>query len=91
MKFAVGYQLRSDDLFLTAVLENAQKISEVYFALPQFANGRGAAWCKAAFATEQAQQEKQLSDLTQLKAPGLRFNLLLNGNCYGEKALAVSF
>lgn len=91
MKFSIGYQLRKDDLFITAVLENARQLSEVYFALPQFANGRGTAWCKAAFCTAAEQQNKQLSDLDRLKNAGLKTNLLLNGNCYGEKTLAADF
>ena len=36
-------------------------------------------------------QEKQITDLTKLNNAGLKFNLLFNANCYGERAQSRAF
>ena len=40
MKFSVGYQLRQDDLLVSAVKEYAKRIGEVYFSFEDLPNGR---------------------------------------------------
>lgn len=85
MKFSVGYQLFPDDSYTDEIIKRQSSISEVYFTLPGFANGRNDVTRKSGFSMFQA-QEKQQHDLERLSRGGLRFNLLFNGNCYGAKA-----
>jgi hypothetical protein len=87
MQFSVGYQLKNDDKLINAVIENRDKISEVYFSFGDIPNGRGkiSDQCEIPYLAV----KKQMEDLKRLK--GIKMNLLLNGNCYGKYALARSF
>ena len=89
MLFSVGYQLREDDLFLNAVLENKDSISELYFAWDDFANGRNTLSGSGLY--KYSAIKKQESDFSQIKAAGIKFNLLLNANCYGADAQSRQF
>ena len=40
MKFIVGYQLTEDENFVRSIIENKDKIKEVYFSFGDFPNGR---------------------------------------------------
>ena len=90
MLFFVGYQLCRDDRFTDTVLLFKEHIGEVYFAYGDFKNGRNISVQSDIFSPEDAVQ-KQERDLYILKEAGLRLNLLLNGNCYGDEALSREF
>lgn len=87
--FSVGYQLREDDLFLNAVLENRQSISELYFPWDDFPNGRNTLSDSAFYKYDAI--DKLKTDFEQIKSAGIKFNLLLNGNCYGKEAQSRQF
>ena len=79
MKFQVGYQ--DNRRFLEYLLAHTEQIAEIYFPWKDFTTGRGISDV----------QEQLESDLSDLAAGGLKFCLLLNGNCYGKQALAADF
>lgn len=89
MKFSVGYQLRDDELLLSAIKENSDKIAELYFSWEDLPNGRNSIY-SAKFNRYDA-RKKQESDLEELSAYNLSYNLLLNGNCYGKYAQSRTF
>ena len=88
MKFTVGYPLRRNDRFISQIIENSERIAEVYFSFGGIANGRGSG------ETDEyplAAAERQLSELSAIAAKGVGMNLLLNGGCYGGEALSRAF
>jgi len=87
--FSVGYQLREDDLFLNAVLDNKNAVSEIYFAWDDFPNGRNTLSGSELY--KYTAIKKQAADFEKIKAAGIRFNLLLNANCYGADAQSRQF
>lgn len=89
MKFSVGYQLRKDDLLVSAVKEYAKRIGEVYFSFEDLPNGRNT--LSALDMNRYAAREKQERNLAELSETGVSFNLLLNGNCYGKNAQSRAF
>ncbi len=89
MKFSVGYQIRDDDTLVEAILKNRDKIGELYFSWADFPNGRSMA-SSSAYNPYEA-EKKQAADFERLKKSGIKFNLLLNGNCYGKYAQSRSF
>ncbi len=82
MKFSVGYQ--HNGALKDAVMEFRDKIAEIYFPWVGFATGRGTV-------TDRSAQAAEASDLREYAAAGLGTNLLLNGNCYGRRALSRAF
>lgn len=81
MKFHVGYQ--ADERFKQVLLTHAAQIGELYFPWDDFTTGRG---------INSREQQRQLeNDLTDFAAAGIKFDLLLNGNCYGRQALSRTF
>lgn len=90
MKLIVGYQLRPDERFIDCILRHAACVGEVYYAWPGIANGRSTVSGKYGF-TPWETLDRQRSDLKKLSEGGMRFNLLLNGNCYGSESLSRSF
>lgn len=89
MLFSVGYQLREDDLFLNAVLDNKEHISELYFPWDDFPNGRSILSGSEIYKYDAI--KKIDSDFVKIKASGIKFNLLLNANCYGADAQSRKF
>lgn len=89
MKFSIGYQLDENGYFLNSINQYKDKIEEIYFALPDIANGRGNSWMKTYTARDAF--FKQEAELAQLKSMGFKMNLLLNAMCYGENALSRDF
>lgn len=81
-KLIVGYQ--SDQGLMEAIFRNRRRVSEIYFPWGDFASGRGVVRGNEA-------QRKMEQDLAVLASAGLGMNLLLNGNCYGRKALSRAF
>lgn len=82
MKFQVGYQ--DDRRFIRFLLENTEKISELYFPWGEFTTGRGIVGDHV----KQRILEEVLQGFARKKVP---LCLLLNGNCYGRTALCRSF
>lgn len=90
MLFSVGYQLRNDHALIDAIINNRDKIGEIYFAWDDFANGRNRENINGEFNRYTA-EEKRRADLGTLSHNGLSLNLLLNANCYGGDALSRKF
>lgn len=90
MKFSVGYQMCENNSFIDVIIKHKSKIKEIYFSWGDFANGRNLQIQQARFAPWEA-QERQIADLKKLYENGIYFNLLFNGNCYGEDSLSRSF
>lgn len=89
MKFSIGYQLDENGYFLNAVNQYKEKIEEIYFALPDIANGRGNSWMKTFTARDAFFRQEE--ELKHFKAMGFKMNLLLNAMCYGENSLSRDF
>ena len=85
LKLSVGYPCVSRISFFDSVFPYLDKIGEVYFAWNDLPSGR------ASFEGDDRCNRTLLeSDLKRFSEKGVRLNLLLNGNCYGEKAIAAS-
>ncbi len=82
MKFQVGYQ--DNRRLVEYLLRHADKVSEVYFPWGDFTTGRGVI-------SDDSSRKYLTSDLQSFATSGIRLTLLLNGNCYGHRALARSF
>lgn len=89
MKFSVGYQLRNNDLLISAIKQYADKIGELYFSWADLPNGRNT--IASVDMNRYTAREKQENDLLELSKYGISFNLLLNGNCYGKYAQSRAF
>ncbi|MBQ9756771.1 MAG: hypothetical protein IJV99_04150 [Clostridia bacterium] len=85
MKFSVGYGTRADERFLNEIIRLKDNISEVYFSWGKTPSGRNDQTRSAGLTPWEA-MNKQIEDLTFLHKAGLKFNLLFNANCYGDKA-----
>ena len=82
MKLAVGYPVHHDpeaESFAGLVEDFRESVAEVYFAWPGQASGRSAM---------NASEERIEADLARLGALGVKLDLLLNANCYGERAVS---
>ena len=82
LKLSVGYQLPDADRFADVVTGCAADIDEVYFPWRGAASGRGV--CIA----DDGEQSQMMSELAEIRAAGVRLNMLWNGNCYGCYAIA---
>ncbi len=85
MKFAVGYRLAEDEgeVFADVVRDYRDHIAEVYFAWPGEPSGRAPLPREAkGFVAE---------ELAAIRRLGVKLDLLLNANCYGERALSRKF
>ena len=90
MKLFVGYQLCQTDAFLKRILENRDRISEVYFSWGAMPSGRSATGLQKDLHPWEA-EEQQRRQLRLLAEAGIGLNLLLNANCYGADSLSRSF
>ncbi len=77
MKFSVGYQLREDNSFISAVRENRDSIGEVYFAWQGLPNGRNSRNLNARL-NELEYWKFQQNQLKEISEFGIPLNLLLN-------------
>ena len=88
MKFNVGYQI--SDGWIPYIVENRDRIGEMYFAWDDFPNGRA----RMNTATESMYpweiRERQLRDLETVSRAGIGLDLLLNGMCYGAESQSRS-
>ena len=82
MKYQVGHQ--DNRALIDYVLRHSGRISEVYFPWGDFATGRG-------IIQSETVKKNLAADLKRFSGAGLRLWLLLNGNCYGFRALSRSF
>ncbi len=90
MKFAVGYQQPDNgEAFSALTADYASDLAEVYFAWPGSASGR-TAWDRSGGAVDWAAQQRLEEDLAAIRGQGLKLDLLLNANCYGERAISRS-
>lgn len=90
MNFLVGYQLCEKDLFLEEIINQKNKIGEIYFSYGDLPNGRHQAGLHSTLPKWEAKARMD-EDLSVLRDNGLKFNLLLNGNCYGGASLSRNF
>ncbi len=90
MKFSVGYQVMTNSSYMEYIAENKEHIYELYFSWGDIPNGRNSMLLNRELYPWQAQQ-KQIEDLSYISKAGIKLNLLLNGNCYGENSQSRSF
>ena len=90
MQFFVGYGVRADDRLTQEIADLKAGISEVYFSWGKTPSGRNDQTRSEGLTPWEA-QAKQIEDLKFLHKEGLKFNLLFNANCYGDRAQARSF
>ena len=86
MLFSVGYSVKpKDSTLIDLIIENKEKISEVYFTLGIQPSGR-----MPRMVTDHlkplAASFRQTEDLMRLGNAGVALNLLFNANCYGAEA-----
>lgn len=89
MKFAVGYQLGTPEgrAFPEIVEQYKDHISEVFFPWQDFASCRSAVATRHGY-TDWTAQRQQEQELAQLRELGVKLDLVLNGNCYGQYAIS---
>ncbi len=90
MKYSVGYQVKTNDEFVSYITSHAGDISEVYFSWGDFPSGRNKMTVNSVFTPEEA-LEKQKFDMEKIAKSGVKLNLLFNANCYGDNALSREF
>lgn len=90
MKFSVGYRVMTSNSYMEYIAENKEYIHELYFSWGDIPNGRNSMLLSRDLLPWQAQQ-KQIEDLRYISQNGIKLNLLLNGNCYGENSQSRSF
>ena len=89
MNFAVGYQLpRNGELFSEIVSDYVKSISEVYFPWVGIASGRPI--LDGGTESDEVRQTLEY-DLKEIRKMGVKLDLLLNGNCYGDGAVSREF
>ena len=89
IKYSVGFQLHrpGQEPFSQTVSAYRDSISEVFFAWPEMASGRGdlATHCDI---TVREIQQRLVQELKEIKKMGIKLDLLLNANCYGADSLS---
>ncbi len=91
MKFAVGYQYIEDgEPFSSIVADYRDHISEVYFAWIGQPSGRPVLG-STGNGLDVIVREQLLEELQLLRKMGIKLDLLLNANCYGERAISIAF
>jgi Collagenase and related proteases len=90
MKYAVGYQLNTQNDFCETVKNNCAHISEVYFPWVDNASGRSPLQGTDGY-TDWSACEKLISDLVSFRTLNIKLDLLFNGACYGDDAVSVNF
>jgi len=90
IQFAVGYQLQEeeDELPFSQIIDNyCQDIAEVYFPWSDMASGRASLISRRGYVFWEGQRKLE-EDLKHIKQKGIKLNLLLNANCYGQYAIS---
>lgn len=89
MKLSVGYQLPEEtggERFVDIVRDYTDHVAEVYFPWGSQPSGRAALNTRRGYVDWRAQADLE-QELAELRALGIRLNLLFNANCYGARAL----
>lgn len=87
MKFAIGYQRPDNgEPFSAIAADYLEHLAEVYFPWPGMASGR-----TALGAGDWSAQAVLESELKEIRAMGLKLDLLFNANCYGGLATSSKF
>ena len=81
LPFTIGFQPRRGREITEIVLQNKERIREVYFAWGDFSSGRGRLKSEA----EQQATEDALAKFSEAK---IGLDLLLNAECFGGESLA---
>lgn len=88
MKFAVGYQLSSEEFsFIDTITPYINKIAEVYFPWMDSASGRAVMTRRRGYTNWHAQRILE-RDLCELKKRGILLDVLFNASCYGKDAIS---
>ncbi len=90
MLFSVGYSVKRDNSLVEEIIAQKESVSEVYFSFGKMPSGRNDQTRSEGLTPWEA-MTKQTEDLKILSNAELKFNLLFNANCYGDKAQARSF
>ncbi len=90
MRFSVGYQLTENGSWSNYIIEQKDAVNEVYFPWNGYASGREEATPPDGMSVLDAQINKR-DELRAIRASGIKLNLLLNGNCYGDDSLSRVF
>lgn len=90
MKYSIGYQVNTGSTFMEYIADNKEHIYEMYFSWGDIPNGRNSMLMNRDLLPWQAQY-KQIEDLDFISKQGIKLNLLLNGNCYGENSQSRAF
>lgn len=91
MKFNIGYSISSDNSydFIDIVKKYKEHIDEVYFPWLDNPTGRASLTNIDGYIDWNA-QTKLIADLKEIKAMGIKLDLLYNGNCMGGDALSLN-
>lgn len=87
MYFAIGYRHQSEGERFSSVVLSYPQVQEVYFPWVDEPSGRPVLGYGEGDDSETI-KEILYDELTAIKASGRRLDLLLNANCYGEKAMS---
>ncbi|MBU0477838.1 hypothetical protein KKC91_04640 [bacterium] len=89
MKFAVGYQLpeQDEESLVDIVRDFREHISEVYFPWLDMPSGRSPMTMRDGFVDWDGQRKLE-EELKKFKEMGIKLDLLLNANCYGQYSLS---
>ncbi len=90
MKYSIGYQLFKDTHFVDYLIQNKEKIGEIYFSWGDIPNGRNIQIDSSRFEPYEA-IEKVKSDLDCFAKAGIATNVLFNANCYGKDSQSRFF
>lgn len=92
MKYSVGYRVSDEDggSFVESLIPLKEHISELYFPWVNISSGRTKLNSSCGCVNWGAQRALE-GDLALAAESGIRLNLLLNANCYGEKAVSKEF
>jgi collagenase-like PrtC family protease len=85
MKYSIGYQNTEKYEFLECIEPYREHIREVYFPWLMIPDGRGIT------VRDTFDQKSMEYDLSYIHNLGIDLNLLINGNCYGGKAISCEF
>lgn len=92
IRFAVGYQLAEDgeEPFSQLVADYRDHIAELYFPWLDTPTCRSGIATRRGY-TDWTAQERLQEELRKIHDMGIRLDLLLNANCYGDDSISVSF
>ena len=87
MRFAVGYQLPEPDEepLVEIVRDFADSVDEVYFPWLDMPSGRSPMATASGY-DENSARERLEADLAELRAIGVKLDLLMNASCWGRLA-----